>query len=78
MPRGSVQAERGRARREAIVAFVAEFWTVNEYGPSIREIARGVGLASASACHYELIALEREGRLVSAPSVHRSIRVVKP
>lgn len=48
-------------RRQRILDCIAQ--TVEERGfpPSVREIADAVGLASTSAVHHHLIALEREG-----------------
>lgn len=52
-------AERRRKILEQIARYVAE----HGFPPSVREIAEAVGLASPSAAHHHLTALEREGLL---------------
>ena len=50
-------------RRQRIVDFIALTVEERGYPPSVREIADAVGLASTSAVHHHLIALERDGLL---------------
>lgn len=50
-------AERRKKILESIARIVAE----RGYPPSVREIAEAVGLASPSAVHHHLTALERDG-----------------
>lgn len=50
-------------RRQRILACIARTVAERGYPPSVREIAEAVGLASTSAVHHHLIALEREGLL---------------
>jgi repressor LexA len=45
------------------------------YPPSVREIARAVGLASTSAVHHHLQILEREGYLERGAAQSRAIRL---
>jgi repressor LexA len=51
--------------------------TVREsgYTPSVREIASAVGLASTSAVHHHLSALEREGMLERDATQSRALRL---
>ncbi len=62
-------------RRQRIVDFIAR--TVEEHGypPSVREIADAVGLASTSAVHHHLIALERDGLLERGGKHSRALRL---
>jgi SOS-response transcriptional repressor LexA len=68
----------GEYRRERIVEFVSDFWTDNGYGPTIREVAQGVGLLAASSARYELVQLRDAGRLTWADGRPRTLRVVQP
>jgi repressor LexA len=64
-------AERKQKILECIATAVAE----RGYPPSVREIADTVGLASTSAVHHHLIALEREGMLERAIHSSRALRL---
>lgn len=66
----------GAHRRDAIVEFVSDFWTDNGYGPTIREVAQGVGLLAASSARYELVQLRDAGRLTWVDGRPRTLRVV--
>jgi SOS-response transcriptional repressor LexA len=59
----TVERERGVARRERIMAFVAQFEETHGHSPTVREITRAVGLVSSATTHEHLLRLEREGRL---------------
>ena len=48
-------------RRQKILEQIARHVADHGYPPSVREIADAVGLASPSAAHHHLTALEREG-----------------
>ena len=50
-------------RKVKILDFIAATLRARGYPPSVREIARAVGLASTSAVHHHLQILEREGYL---------------
>ena len=50
-------------RKLKILDFIAATLRARGYPPSVREIARAVGLASTSAVHHHLQILEREGYL---------------
>jgi repressor LexA len=62
-------AERKHRILECIARTVAE----RGYPPSVREIAETVGLASTSAVHHHLIALEREGLLERGSHASRAL-----
>ena len=50
-------------RKRKILDFIAATLRARGYPPSVREIAKAVGLASTSAVHHHLQILEREGYL---------------
>jgi repressor LexA len=62
-------------RRQRIVDFIAFTVTERGYPPSVREIADAVGLASTSAVHHHLIALERDGLLERGGKHSRALRL---
>lgn len=64
-------AERKQKILECIARAVAE----RGYPPSVREIAEAVGLASPSAVHHHLTALEREGLLERGSHSSRALRL---
>jgi repressor LexA len=63
------------ARKQRIIEYIAETVRVRGYPPSVREIAEAVGLASTSAVHHHLEALEREGLLERGATHSRAIRL---
>ena len=63
------------ARKQRIVEFIATTVRQRGYPPSVREIAKAVDLASTSAVHHHLQALERDGYLERGASHSRAIRV---
>ena len=63
------------ARKQKIVDFIAATVRDRGYPPSVREIAVAVELASTSAVHHHLQALEREGILERGASHSRAIRL---
>jgi repressor LexA len=63
------------ARKQRIVDFIATTVRQRGYPPSVREIAKAVDLASTSAVHHHLQALEREGLVERGASHSRAIRV---
>jgi repressor LexA len=65
-------------RRQRIVDFIARTVEERGYPPSVREIANGVGLASTSAVHHHLIALERDGLLERGTHSSRALRLTRP
>jgi repressor LexA len=62
-------------RRQRIVDFIARTVEERGYPPSVREIADAVGLASTSAVHHHLIALERDGLLERGGKLSRALRL---
>ncbi len=64
------------ARKQRIVDYIATTVRQRGYPPSVREIAKAVDLASTSAVHHHLQALEREGLLERGASHSRAIRVM--
>ena len=63
------------ARRQNIIEFIAATIRTRGYPPSVREIAQAVGLASTSAVHHHLEALEREGFLERGATRSRALRL---
>jgi repressor LexA len=62
-------------RKVRILDFIAATLRARGYPPSVREIARAVGLASTSAVHHHLQILEREGFLERGAAQSRAIRL---
>jgi len=62
-------------RKRRILEFVAATLRDHGYPPSVREIAEAVGLASTSAVHHHLRALEHEGYLERGASQSRALRL---
>lgn len=62
-------------RKRRILEFVAATLRERGYPPSVREIAQAVDLASTSAVHHHLQALEREGYLERGAAQSRAIRL---
>jgi repressor LexA len=62
-------------RRQRILDFIAQTVDQRGYPPSVREIADAVGLASTSAVHHHLIALERDGLLERSTHASRALRL---
>ena len=63
------------ARKQKIIDFIAATLRERGYPPSVREIAAAVDLASTSAVHHHLQALEREGYLERGASHSRALRL---
>jgi repressor LexA len=63
------------ARKQRIIDFIATTLHSRGYPPSVREIAHAVGLASTSAVHHHLQALEREGFLERGAATSRALRL---
>ena len=62
-------------RRQRILDCIARTVEERGYPPSVREIAESVGLASTSAVHHHLIALERDGLLERGTHSSRALRL---
>jgi repressor LexA len=63
-------------RRQRILDCIAQTVEERGYPPSVREIANAVGLASTSAVHHHLIALERDGLLERGGKHSRALRLI--
>jgi repressor LexA len=62
-------------RKQKIIQCIARTVAERGYPPSVREIADAVGLASTSAVHHHLTALEREGLLERGSHSSRALRL---
>ncbi len=62
-------------RRQRILDCIAHTVVERGYPPSVREIADAVGLASTSAVHHHLLALERDGLLERSSHSSRALRL---
>lgn len=63
------------ARRQRILESIARTVAERGYPPSVREIGEAVGLASPSAVHHHLTALERDGLLERGSHSSRALRL---
>ncbi|HET6745704.1 MAG TPA: transcriptional repressor LexA [Candidatus Limnocylindria bacterium] len=64
-------------RKQKILDCIARTVAERGYPPSVREIADAVGLASTSAVHHHLLALEREGLLERGQHSSRALRLTR-
>ncbi|HET7581475.1 MAG TPA: transcriptional repressor LexA [Candidatus Limnocylindria bacterium] len=64
-------------RKQKIIDCIARTVAERGYPPSVREIADAVGLASTSAVHHHLMALEREGLLERGLRSSRALRLTE-
>jgi repressor LexA len=62
-------------RKQRIIDYIAAAVRESGYPPSVREIAAAVGLASTSAVHHHLSALEKEGLLERDATQSRALRL---
>ncbi len=62
-------------RKLKILDHIAGTLRARGFPPSVREIARAVGLSSTSAVHHHLLVLEREGYLERGAAQSRAIRL---
>jgi len=62
-------------RRQRIIEYIATSVRRSGYPPSVREIAAAVGLASTSAVHHHLSALEKDGLLERDATQSRALRL---
>lgn len=63
-------------RQQLIVDFIKSEVDVKGYPPSVREIAKAVGLASSSTVHGHLERLENKGYIRRDPTKPRAIEVI--
>lgn len=66
----------GDARRDAIVAFIAEYWAAKGWAPTLAEIGAAVGLRSVSTVHGHVKVLIDGGVLARRRGTAGSLRVV--
>jgi repressor LexA len=62
-------------RRRRILECIARTVEERGYPPSVREIADAVGLASTSAVHHHLLALQRDGLIERGTHASRALRL---
>ena len=62
-------------RKQKIIEYIAATLRQSGYPPSVREIAAAVGLASTSAVHHHISALEKEGLLERDATQSRALRL---
>jgi repressor LexA len=62
-------------RKQKIIDYIASTLRESGYPPSVREIAAAVGLASTSAVHHHLSALEKEGLIERDATQSRALRL---
>jgi repressor LexA len=74
-PKGGLVTKHDAARKKRIIQFIADTLRERGYPPSVREIASAVELASTSAVHHHLQALEREGYLERGATRSRALRL---
>jgi repressor LexA len=72
---GGAVTKHDAERKQKILEHIAGTLRARGYPPSVREIARAVGLASTSAVHHHLQILEREGYLERGAAQSRAIRL---
>lgn len=65
-------------KTEQILEFIREFCASHGFGPTIREIGRGVGLQSTSTVADYLNRMTRDGLITSIPGTPRSIQTAEP
>lgn len=74
----SIPTVTGEQRRAAILQYVKDYWTVEGFAPTIRDIQRGLGYASPSSAAHQIDLLVEEGLLVRSPGRPRTLRAVEP
>ena len=65
-------------KTEQILEFIREFCAEHGFGPTIREIGRGVGLQPTSTVAGYLNRMTRDGMITSIPDTPRSIQTAEP
>lgn len=63
------------SRADAILHFIDSYKAEHGYAPTIREIAAGVGLASASTVHGHLVRMEKKGLITRKELSSRAIAI---
>ncbi len=65
------------ARQSDALAFIAAFQAERGFGPSYREIAKGIGLESVGRVHRLVACLEERGAIRRLANRARSIEVIQ-
>jgi len=69
---------KGLSQKQRIIMdFIGSSIEDQGYPPSIREIAKGVGLKSTSTVAGHLTRLEKKGCIKRLPGIPRAIRIIK-
>lgn len=63
-------------RQRQILEYIDQHIREHTYPPSVREIAKGVGLSSTATVHNHLFSLEQKGYIRRDPTKPRTIEVV--
>lgn len=61
--------------KDNIYQFIIAFTERHGYGPSVRDIATGVGVKSTNTANYWKVQLRKEGLIDYQPGISRSIVV---
>lgn len=64
-----------RTSKDKVLCFIKEFMMKNQYPPTVREIADGVGLKSPATTKYYLEMLEDDGVISYKEGSPRTIRI---
>lgn len=64
-------------RQGDVLVFITKYLAANEWPPTIREIAAGLGMAQSHVFHV-LGSLERKGYIKRAPKKARAITLLVP
>jgi repressor LexA len=75
MGKGGRVTKHDALRRQRIIEYIAATLRESGYPPSVREIAAAVGLASTSAVHHHLSAMEKDGLLERDATQSRALRL---
>ncbi len=62
-------------KQQRIIAFIRDFWSENNFPPSVRDIVAGCGLSSTSVADYNLKLLEKKGIIRRHKEVSRGIEL---
>jgi SOS-response transcriptional repressor LexA len=62
---------------ESVLAWIADHWTTNGYGPTVREVQRQFGWRSTAGAEYHLRRLRDAGHITWQPRQARSIQPTK-
>ncbi len=65
-------------RQQLILNFIKAEVAERGYPPSVREIAKAVGLASSSTVHGHLAKIEEKGFIKRDPTKPRAIEIIEP